>query len=145
MNMDWDKVMVWAAWSCEKVIPSANLAGPSSEISHLDLRRAMKQSFSAAEEVVENMLLTWTLKMIMPVTGSMSSTGFITIQREIRPRDPDQIMEECTYCQGPPHSPTKCPVIIQGAWSSPLQRQTSPTSIPKPKENPALPKYPNCP
>ncbi len=37
MNMVWDKVMVWAVQSYEKVIPSANLAGPSLEISYLDL------------------------------------------------------------------------------------------------------------
>ncbi len=49
------------------------------------------------------------------VTGSTSSTGFITIRRETRPHDPNQIMEECAYCQGPPHSPTDCPTIIQGA------------------------------
>ncbi len=80
------------------------------------------------------------------VTGSLSSTGFITIQRETRPHDPDQIMEECIYCQGPPHSPTQCPAIIQGAWSSPSQRQTLPIPIPpKPKEDTTTDKYPDHP
>src|SRR6266851_6521050 len=80
------------------------------------------------------------------VTGSSSSTGFITIRGETRPHDPDQIMEECTYCQGPPHSPTQCPTIIQGAWSSLSQRQMSPIPIPpKPKEDASTDKYPNCP
>ncbi len=37
------------------------------------------------------------------VTGSSSSTGFITIWRETRPCNPEQIIEECTYCKGPPH------------------------------------------
>ncbi len=50
--------MVQVAWLQEKVILSVNLAGPSLEISHLDLRRAMKQSFLAAKEVAENMSLT---------------------------------------------------------------------------------------
>ncbi len=79
------------------------------------------------------------------VTGSTSSTGFITIQRETRLRDPDQIMEECTYCQGPPHSPTECPIIIRGAGPSASRRQTKPIPIPsKPKESPTTDKYPNC-
>ncbi len=79
------------------------------------------------------------------VTGSSSSIGFITLQRETRPCDPEQIIKECTYCKGPPHSPTKCPAIIQGAWSLPLQRQTSPIPIPpKPKEDLTSSQYPNC-
>src|SRR6266851_511372 len=79
------------------------------------------------------------------VTGSSSSTGFITIWRETRPCDPNQIMEECTYCQGPYHSPTKCPTIIKGAWSSPSQRQMLPIPIPpKPKED-VTSRYPDHP
>ena len=67
MKAVWDKVMVHAGRSHEKAMPSVNLAGPSSEISHLDLRRAANRSFSAAEEAAEKMSSTWTLKMTVPV------------------------------------------------------------------------------
>ncbi len=50
--------MVRLEQSHEKVMPSANLAGPSSEISHLDLRSAVKRLFSAAEEAIEKILST---------------------------------------------------------------------------------------
>ena len=80
------------------------------------------------------------------VAGSSTSTGFITIQRETRPHDPEQIIEECIYCQRPPHLPTKCPIIIQGAWSSSLlQRPTKPIPIPKPREGSTSSRHPDCP
>jgi len=67
INAVWDREIVCVEQSRKKVIPSVNLAGPSSEISHLDFRRAAKQSFLAAKEAMEKMLLTCTLKMIVPV------------------------------------------------------------------------------
>src|SRR6266851_4772502 len=86
-----------------------------------------------------------SVKCTMFVTRSSISTGFIIIQRESRPRDPEQIVEKCAYCQGPSHSPTECPIIIQEAWPSLLQRQMTPISIPKPKEDLTSPKHPNHP
>ena len=80
------------------------------------------------------------------VTGSTSSTGFISMWRETRPCDPDQIMEKCAYCQGPPHSPTDCPTIVQGAGPSASQERTKPTCVPaKPKESSTTDKYPDHP
>src|SRR6266851_7929332 len=79
------------------------------------------------------------------VTRSTSSTGFITIRRETRPHDPDQIMEECAYCQGPPHSPTECPTIINAA--GPLaSREPKPTrTLAKPRKRSNMDAYPNRP
>ena len=67
MNAVWDKVIVQAVRSHEKAIPSANLAGLSSEICHRDLSRFAKWSFSATEEEVAKMSSIWTLKIMVPV------------------------------------------------------------------------------
>jgi hypothetical protein len=48
-------------------IPSANFAGLRSEISHFDLRSALKDSISVRDEATANMLSTWTEKMTVPV------------------------------------------------------------------------------
>jgi len=64
----------------------------------------------------------------------------------MRLHNPEQIIEECDYCQGPSHLSTKYSTIIQGAWALPSHRKTSPGPIPpKPKEELPISKYPNCP
>ncbi len=58
MKVVCNKVIVHAERSHKKAMLSVNLAGPSSEISHLDLSSAAKQSFLAAKEAVEKILST---------------------------------------------------------------------------------------
>jgi hypothetical protein len=55
INVVCERVMVCADQLWEKVIPRANLAGLSSDISYQDLRSDAKRSFSAAEEAAEKM------------------------------------------------------------------------------------------
>jgi len=69
MKAVWDRVMVRAEQSQEKAMPRVNLAGPSSEISYLDLSSSVNRSFLVAEEAAEKMSLTCMLKMMVPVTA----------------------------------------------------------------------------
>src|SRR6266704_1128121 len=47
-------------------IPSPNLAGPRSEISHLDCNCCLKRSFSSGGLAMENISSTCTAKMTVP-------------------------------------------------------------------------------
>jgi hypothetical protein len=48
------------------VIPSADFAGPRSEISHFDLRRALKAFISFGDKAAAKMSSTWMEKMTVP-------------------------------------------------------------------------------
>ena len=67
MKADWESEIVREGLSRLMAIPSANLAGPSSEMSQRDLRRSQNLSFSSSDDAAEKMSSTWMLKMTVLV------------------------------------------------------------------------------
>ena len=67
INTIWDVEIVWLRRSWLMVMPSANLAGSRSEISHQERSSALKQSVSLDKEEATIMSSTCTVKIIVLV------------------------------------------------------------------------------
>jgi hypothetical protein len=62
----WERDMLYDGRSWVIAMPNANFAGPRSEISHFDWKRALKDSSSCFEDVAAKISSMWTEKMTVP-------------------------------------------------------------------------------